>query len=59
MMYSLGHGKGMFGGDERVVYWKCEVGQTLNESLVIPVINLTREKALLMASQQVSAIAYL
>ena len=48
-----GTGHGLFGGDERVVYWKCEAGQVLKENLTIPLNNKAREKALLLASQQV------
>jgi len=54
-----GTGKGLFGGDERVVYWKCEAGQELQENLSIPFNNQAREKALLLASQQVKDEAHL
>lgn len=54
IMYSIGTGKGLFGGDDRVVYWKCEAGQELQEYLTVPYSNQAREKALLLASQQVS-----
>lgn len=50
-----GTGKGLFGGDDRVVYWKCEAGQELQENLTIPFNNQAREKALLLASQQVGS----
>ncbi|XP_021363645.1 cilia- and flagella-associated protein 47-like isoform X2 [Mizuhopecten yessoensis] len=49
---AAGTGRGLFGGDDRVVYWKCESGQTLQENLKVPVLNKTKEKALLMAAQQ-------
>ncbi|XP_053397416.1 cilia- and flagella-associated protein 47-like isoform X4 [Mercenaria mercenaria] len=49
---AAGTGKGLFGGDERVVYWKCEAGQELQEYLTVPFTNQAREKALLLASQQ-------
>lgn len=49
----VGTGKGLFGGDDRVVYWKCEAGQTLQENLCIPHSNTARDRALMLASQQV------
>ena len=52
-IHYTGTGHGLFGGDERVVYWKCEAGQVLKENLTIPLNNKAREKALLLASQQV------
>jgi len=54
MYVTIGSGGGLFGGDDRVVYWKCEAGQTLEEKLVIPIANKVKEKALLLAAQQVS-----
>lgn len=48
-----GTGRGLFGGDDRVVYWKCEAGQTLKESIHVPITNKVKERALLMAAQQV------
>ena len=53
---TTGTGRGLFGGDDRIVYWKCEAGQTLQENLHVPTTNKAREKALLMAAQQVSLI---
>ena len=53
LIHYTGTGHGLFGGDERVVYWKCEAGQVLKENLTIPLNNKAREKALLLASQQV------
>ena len=52
-LLQLGTSHGLFGGDERVVYWKCEAGQVLKENLTIPIINPAKEKALMLASQQV------
>ena len=48
-----GSGRGTFGGDESVIYWKCESGQTLKETLLIPVTNMVKERALIIAAQQV------
>ncbi|XP_071134806.1 cilia- and flagella-associated protein 47-like isoform X3 [Mytilus edulis] len=48
---AAGTGRGLFGGDDSVVYWKCESGQTLQENIHVPITNKAREKALLMASQ--------
>ncbi|KAK7478911.1 hypothetical protein BaRGS_00029892 [Batillaria attramentaria] len=45
-------GGGVFGGDENVVYWKCEAGQMLKEKLLIPVTNMAKERALILAAQQ-------
>ena len=39
-------GRGLFGGDERVVYWKCEHDESFTEDLYIPVVNEARENAL-------------
>ena len=39
-------GRGFFGGDERVVYWKCEHEESFTEDLYIPVVNEARENAL-------------
>ncbi|CAH1800026.1 unnamed protein product [Owenia fusiformis] len=50
--YAAGHGRGMFGGNDSVIYWKCECGQSLKESLSIPVTNAARENALVVAAQQ-------
>ncbi|XP_052708553.1 cilia and flagella-associated protein 47-like isoform X1 [Crassostrea angulata] len=49
---AAGTGRGLFGGDDRVVYWKCESGQTLKESIHVPITNKAKERALLMAAQQ-------
>ena len=38
--------QGIFGGDERVVYWKCDSNETFTENLYIPLTNSAREKAL-------------
>lgn len=39
-------GRGAFGGDERVVYWKCEHDESFTEDLYIPLVNEARENAL-------------
>lgn len=39
-------GRGAYGGDERVVYWKCEHGESFTEDLHIPVVNEAMENAL-------------
>lgn len=39
-------GRGAFGGDERVVYWKCEQNESFTEDLYIPLVNEARENAL-------------
>ncbi|XP_035825915.1 cilia- and flagella-associated protein 47 [Aplysia californica] len=49
---AAGSGRGTFGGDESIIYWKCESGQTLKESLLIPVTNMVKERALIIAAQQ-------
>ncbi len=46
----------MFGGDDSIVYWRCECGQTLQEKLQIPVINRAREQALVIAAKQVYCV---
>ena len=38
-------GRGAFGGDERVVYWKCEQNESFTEDLYIPLVNEARENA--------------
>ncbi|XP_076799523.1 cilia- and flagella-associated protein 47-like isoform X2 [Clavelina lepadiformis] len=45
-------GKGLFGGDDRVVYWKCENNGNLVENLLIPVTNDSKERALRVAAKQ-------
>lgn len=45
-------GRGAFGGDERVVYWKCEHNESFTEDLYIPLVNEARENALAIAAQQ-------
>ena len=39
-------GRGAFGGDERVVYWKCESHESFTENLYVPIVNEARENAL-------------
>ncbi|XP_078495986.1 cilia- and flagella-associated protein 47 isoform X1 [Ciona intestinalis] len=45
-------GKGLFGGDDRIIYWKCENNSTLQEKLMVPVTNEAKEKALRLAARQ-------
>jgi hypothetical protein len=46
-------GKDLIGMDENIVFWKCECGRKLNESLSIPLRNAAKENALLLAATQV------
>ena len=43
----------MFGGGSSIIYWKCKVGQTISESLKVPIHNPAQEKALTVAAQLV------
>lgn len=45
-------GRGAFGGDERVVYWKCDNDESFTEDLYIPLANEARENALAITAQQ-------
>lgn len=38
--------RGVFGGDERVVYWKSENSEKFTEELHVPLYNVARENAL-------------
>ena len=38
--------KGLFGGDDRVVYWQCEVDQSVTEEILLPASNIAKENAL-------------
>ncbi|XP_078698604.1 cilia- and flagella-associated protein 47-like isoform X8 [Branchiostoma floridae x Branchiostoma belcheri] len=49
---AAGKGRGLFGGDDRVIYWKCENNSVLKENLVIPITNAARERSLVIAAQQ-------
>ncbi|XP_065057284.1 cilia and flagella-associated protein 47-like isoform X2 [Rhopilema esculentum] len=44
--------RGLFGGDDRVVYWQCSVEDEIAEEILLPVINEAKEKALTIAAQQ-------
>ena len=48
----VGTGLGHFGGRDEVIYWKCEEGQILDETLSIPMTNVKREEALITAAHQ-------
>ena len=52
-LFCLDDKTGPFGGQEGVIYWRCEVGQTLNESIAVPMLNDAAEQALLTVAQQV------
>lgn len=44
---------------KNVIYWRCKVGETLNKSIWIPIINCRKEKALLqLAKFQMSDLEY-
>ncbi|KAL8606797.1 hypothetical protein ACOMHN_049626 [Nucella lapillus] len=49
---AAGVGGGLFGGEDNVVYWKCEASQPLKEKLLIPITNMAKERALILAAQQ-------
>ncbi|XP_033113331.1 cilia- and flagella-associated protein 47-like isoform X2 [Anneissia japonica] len=49
---AAGSGRGLYGGDDRVIYWRCDSNQTLNEELTIPLTNTAYEQALVIAAQQ-------
>ena len=40
------HGRGVFGGDDRVLYWKCDNNESFTENILIPAINVAKESAL-------------
>ena len=40
------HGRGIYGGDDRVLYWKCDSGETFTENILITRTNVTKENAL-------------
>ena len=42
------------GMEENIVYWKCECGSTLKENLAIPIENVAKGKALMLAATQVN-----
>ncbi|XP_022089961.1 cilia- and flagella-associated protein 47-like isoform X2 [Acanthaster planci] len=49
---AAGNGRGVYGGDDRVIYWRCDSNTVLREELIIPTTNAAREKALVVAAQQ-------
>ncbi|XP_033635373.1 cilia- and flagella-associated protein 47-like isoform X1 [Asterias rubens] len=49
---AAGNGRGVYGGDDRIIYWRCDSNSVLHEELVIPITNAAREKALVIAAQQ-------
>ncbi|XP_070567350.1 cilia- and flagella-associated protein 47-like [Ptychodera flava] len=49
---AAGSGRGIYGGDERIIYWRCETNNTLQEEIHIPIANKARENALVIAAQQ-------
>ncbi|ESO84826.1 hypothetical protein LOTGIDRAFT_196276 [Lottia gigantea] len=50
--HSRGSRRGSIGSEDNVVFWKCDSGQTLKETLLIPVTNMAKERALILAAQQ-------
>ncbi|XP_071954714.1 cilia- and flagella-associated protein 47-like isoform X2 [Antedon mediterranea] len=49
---AAGTGRGLYGGDDRVIYWRCDCNQVLKEDLAIPLTNSAYEQALVIAAQQ-------
>ncbi|XP_072178621.1 cilia- and flagella-associated protein 47-like [Diadema setosum] len=49
---AAGSGRGLYGGDDRIIYWRCDSNTVLNEELMIPTTNAARERALVIAAQQ-------
>lgn len=47
----------MFGGDDNIIYWKCECGRELQETIRVPVNNVAKEKALIIAAEQVGVLS--
>ncbi|XP_048577373.1 cilia- and flagella-associated protein 47-like isoform X2 [Nematostella vectensis] len=45
-------GRGTFGGNDRVVYWKSDCDEVFTEELSLPLTNTAREHALAIAAQQ-------
>ena len=52
VVFLQGNGRGVYGGDDRIIYWRCDSNSVLHEELVIPITNAAREKALVIAAQQ-------
>ena len=54
------HGRGMYGGDDRVLYWKCDNGETFKENILIAKTNLAKENALgrLMLSKVTHSLSF-
>ena len=53
MLILTGRGRGAYGGATNTIYWRCDVGQPITETLYLPLINVKREEAMLSAVQQV------
>ncbi|XP_041462969.1 cilia- and flagella-associated protein 47-like isoform X1 [Lytechinus variegatus] len=49
---AAGSGRGLYGGDDRIIYWRCDSNSILNEELMVPITNSARERALVIAAQQ-------
>ncbi|PIK59126.1 hypothetical protein BSL78_03931 [Apostichopus japonicus] len=49
---AAGTGRGMFGGDEQIIYWTCESNTVLKEELIVPATNIAKERALVIAAQK-------
>ena len=48
----IGGSQGLYGGDDRIVYLRCEAKKEITETLHIPITNVAREHALVVAAQQ-------
>ena len=46
-------GRGYFGGDLSIVYWKADVNHEIHETLYVPLRNDQLERALIEAAQEV------
>ena len=49
-------GRGYFGGDLSIVYWKANVNHEIHETLYVPLRNDQLERALIEAAQEVCAV---
>ncbi|XP_075257847.1 cilia- and flagella-associated protein 47-like isoform X3 [Convolutriloba macropyga] len=48
--------QGLYGGDDRIVYLRCEAKKEISETLHIPITNVARENALVIAAQQLMSV---
>ena len=49
-------GRGYFGGDLSIVYWKADVNHEIHETLYVPLRNDQLERALIEAAQEIRAV---